>query len=181
MQQAIKDKKPSGSRSFSTYTTRRRLEVQSHASSSDHIDAVPQSFALRNQAEEEHHKLQLDAQRVEDNAFDPLFDNTLLGSIPPQPTAGLRYAPVTLPLPRNANLKHRYDPVAEQVTKLMMKDGKLSMAQKVRLSLTLTHTPSPKSNPLTQSQKTDAATSTWPTSSRTSAPPRHPTRAQTAH
>jgi len=132
MQQAIKDKKPSGSRSFSTYT-RRRLEVQSHASG-DHIDAVPESFALQNQAEEEQHRLQLEAQQVEDNVFDPLFNNTLLGSIPPQPTAGLRYAPVTLPLPRTANLKHRYDPVAEQVTKLMMRDGKLSKAQKVRPS-----------------------------------------------
>jgi hypothetical protein len=35
-------------------------------------------------------------------------------------------------LPRTENVRHRYDPLVDQFTKLLMKDGKLSMAQKVR-------------------------------------------------
>lgn len=37
------------------------------------------------------------------------------------------------PLPRTENVRSRYDPVVEQFTKLMMRDGKLSVAQKVCL------------------------------------------------
>lgn len=132
MQDAIKNKKPSGSRSFSTYT-RRRLEVQSNSFSGS-LETIPQAFSLQNQAQEEAQSMQLEAQGAQDDVFDPLFDNTLLGSVPPQPTAGLRYAPVTLPLSRQMHMKHRYDPVVEQVTKLIMKDGKLSIAQRVRSS-----------------------------------------------
>lgn len=36
-----------------------------------------------------------------------------------------------LPLPPNSNLKHRYDPIVKQFTNLMMRDGKLSKAQRV--------------------------------------------------
>lgn len=43
-----------------------------------------------------------------------------------------------LPLPSQLNLKHRYDPVIQQVTNLLMKDGKLSVAQRVRSSVPLT-------------------------------------------
>lgn len=42
-----------------------------------------------------------------------------------------------LPLPSTSNLKHRYDPVVEQVTNLMMKDGKKSVAQRVCPSVPL--------------------------------------------
>ncbi len=48
----------------------------------------------------------------------------------------------SLPLPSNAHLKHRYDPLVEQVTKLLMRHGKLSVAQRVGStvsSLTLRH------------------------------------------
>lgn len=37
-----------------------------------------------------------------------------------------------LPLPSTSHLKHRYDPVVHQVTNLLMQDGKLSKAQRVR-------------------------------------------------
>ena len=37
----------------------------------------------------------------------------------------------TLPLPIGLHIKHRYDPVVKQVTNLIMKDGKLSTAQRV--------------------------------------------------
>ena len=35
------------------------------------------------------------------------------------------------PLPKTENVKMRYDPMVDQFTKLLMQDGKLSMAQKV--------------------------------------------------
>ncbi len=40
-----------------------------------------------------------------------------------------------LPLPSNANMKYRYNPVVKQVTSLLMRDGKLSVAQRVRPSV----------------------------------------------
>lgn len=42
-----------------------------------------------------------------------------------------------LPLPSASHLKHRYDPVIHQVTNLLMQDGKLSKAQRVRPSVPL--------------------------------------------
>ena len=36
-----------------------------------------------------------------------------------------------LPLPSNAHMKYRYDPVIKQVTNLLMREGKLSVAQRV--------------------------------------------------
>lgn len=45
-----------------------------------------------------------------------------------------------LPLPPNSNLKHRYDPIVKQFTNLMMRDGKLSKAQRVYPSLPLIST-----------------------------------------
>lgn len=41
----------------------------------------------------------------------------------------------SLPLPRDALLKYRYDPMIKQFTNLMMRDGKLSTAQRVRPSV----------------------------------------------
>ena len=43
----------------------------------------------------------------------------------------------SLPLPSNANLKYRYDPIIKQVTGLIMRDGKLAVAQRVRSSVPL--------------------------------------------
>ena len=42
-----------------------------------------------------------------------------------------------LPLPSTSHIKHRYDPVIHQVTNLLMQDGKLSKAQRVRPSVPL--------------------------------------------
>ena len=42
-----------------------------------------------------------------------------------------------LPLPSTSHIKHRYDPVVHQVTNLLMRDGKLSKAQRVRPSVPL--------------------------------------------
>ena len=48
---------------------------------------------------------------------------------------GAKWPIPALPLPPNANLKYRYDPVVQQVTNLLMKHGKLSVAQRVRSSV----------------------------------------------
>lgn len=47
-------------------------------------------------------------------------------------TPGLKFEAPTLPLPQDGHLKHRYDPVVEQVTNLLMRHGKKSVAQRVR-------------------------------------------------
>jgi len=43
----------------------------------------------------------------------------------------------SLPIPANANFKYRYDPIVKQVTGLIMQDGKLGVAQRVRSSVSL--------------------------------------------
>jgi hypothetical protein len=45
---------------------------------------------------------------------------------------GHKFGLPDLPLPPTGNLKYRYDPVVKTVTALLMKDGKLSVAQRVR-------------------------------------------------
>jgi small subunit ribosomal protein S7 len=52
-------------------------------------------------------------------------------------TVGQKYGLPELPLPKNANFKYRYDPIVDQVTNLLMKDGKLSVAQRVCSSVSL--------------------------------------------
>lgn len=47
---------------------------------------------------------------------------------------GLKFEAPSLPFPRTANMKKRYEPVVEQFTKLIMISGKLSVAQSVSLS-----------------------------------------------
>jgi len=44
---------------------------------------------------------------------------------------GHKFGLPTLPLPSQNHMKHRYDPLVEQVTNLLMKDGKKSAAQRV--------------------------------------------------
>lgn len=66
-----------------------------------------------------------------DNGVDMSLMN--LGSTPKLPeTPGLKFEMPTLPLPKDGHLKHRYDPVVEQVTNLLMRHGKKSVAQRVR-------------------------------------------------
>ncbi|KAI9729653.1 MAG: hypothetical protein M1818_008456 [Claussenomyces sp. TS43310] len=54
-----------------------------------------------------------------------------------------------LPLPAKSNIKHRYEPIVSQVTNLLMRDGKLSVAQR-NMSHILNHlrtAPPPTPNP----------------------------------
>tara|TARA_R110002003_G_scaffold25_16_gene1276 strand:+ start:23507 stop:23947 length:441 start_codon:yes stop_codon:yes gene_type:complete len=46
-------------------------------------------------------------------------------------TPGLKFEMPSLPLPQDGHVKHRYDPVVEQVTNLLMRHGKKSVAQSV--------------------------------------------------
>jgi hypothetical protein len=52
------------------------------------------------------------------------------------PAVGHKFPLPTLPLPSKMHVKHRYDPLLVQLTRLLMKDGKLSKAQRVQF---LTH------------------------------------------
>jgi hypothetical protein len=51
---------------------------------------------------------------------------------------GYKFEAPTMPLPKTENVKRRYDPLVEQFTKLLMRDGKLSLAQNVRIPKYLT-------------------------------------------
>ena len=51
---------------------------------------------------------------------------------------GHKFGLPNLPLPSNLNLKYRYDPAVDQFTKLLMRHGKLSVAQRVRSSVSIT-------------------------------------------
>lgn len=44
---------------------------------------------------------------------------------------GLKFEMPSLPLPKGSHVKHRDDPVVEQVTNLLMRHGKKSVAQSV--------------------------------------------------
>ncbi|KAF1831519.1 30S ribosomal protein-like protein S7 [Decorospora gaudefroyi] len=64
-------------------------------------------------------------------------------------TPGLKFEMPSLPLPRDGHIKHRYDPVVEQVTNLLMRHGKKSVAER-QMALILQHlrtSPIPKINP----------------------------------
>ncbi|KAK0617068.1 ribosomal protein S7 domain-containing protein [Immersiella caudata] len=64
-------------------------------------------------------------------------------------THGHKFGVPTLPISRDMNQKRRYDTVVEQVTKLLMKDGKLAKAQR-DMAMILNHlrsSPAPKVNP----------------------------------
>lgn len=53
------------------------------------------------------------------------------GTDPVNMADGHKFGLPDLPLPADGNLKYRYDPVVSQVTTLLMKHGKLSVAQRV--------------------------------------------------
>ncbi|EAS33961.3 30S ribosomal protein S7 [Coccidioides immitis RS] len=62
---------------------------------------------------------------------------------------GYKFDPPSTDLPRSENLKRRYEPLVDQFTKMLMKDGKLSLAQK-HMNMILDHlrtSPPPAVNP----------------------------------
>ncbi|KAF2643561.1 ribosomal protein S7 [Massarina eburnea CBS 473.64] len=68
------------------------------------------------------------------------FDMGLVNFDPPSaPTIpGLKFDMPTLPLPKDGHVKHRYDPMVDQVTNLLMRHGKKSIAQR-DMALILEH------------------------------------------
>lgn len=66
----------------------------------------------------------------EDGAPDGIEISGMIGS--QIGSLGHKFGLPGLPIPSTDNMKHRYDPVVVQFTNLMMKDGKLSVAQTVR-------------------------------------------------
>jgi small subunit ribosomal protein S7 len=53
-------------------------------------------------------------------------------SVPKVPvTPGLKYEMPALPLPKDGHIKHRHDPIVDQVTNLLMRHGKKSVAERV--------------------------------------------------
>lgn len=51
------------------------------------------------------------------------------------PPTGVKFGTPTLPIPATSNLHHRYDPLVDQVTNLLMQHGKKSAAQRVGSSV----------------------------------------------
>ncbi|KIY00371.1 uncharacterized protein Z520_04056 [Fonsecaea multimorphosa CBS 102226] len=100
------NKPPSGTRSFSTAARRNASEVE----------AVPNSG---------------------ESWLDHLVqfqDTRVVGLEYPDAGFGHKFGlPDLKPLGKAVNFKRRYDPVVEQVTRSLMRDGKLSRAQKVRI------------------------------------------------
>ncbi|KAK2756240.1 hypothetical protein FQN54_005648 [Arachnomyces sp. PD_36] len=91
-----------------------------------------------------------------DSRTDPLVATVADMMYNPQPSAsaamlppGYKFEPPTMPIPRTENAKRRYDPLVEQFTKLLMRDGKLSRAQKTMESIldTLRLSPPPTMSP----------------------------------
>jgi small subunit ribosomal protein S7 len=89
-------------------------------------------------------QLALDQLQLASYGLDP-FDPALVGH---------KYGLPELPIPSNMRAKHRYDPVVEQMTRLIMRDGKLSKAQ--RVSSIPTHGTPEETNILTFTSRT------WP-------------------
>ena len=46
-------------------------------------------------------------------------------------TQGHQFGLPALPLENRSHIRHRYEPIVKQVTNLLMRDGKLSVAQRV--------------------------------------------------
>jgi small subunit ribosomal protein S7 len=106
MKDALKAAKPSGSRSFSTSSFRRQDELSPGMDVENSIDpAIIESgtAAMANPAGTE--------------------------SVKP----GVKFGLPALPLPSELNLHHRYDPLIEQFTGLLIQHGKKGVAQRVTL------------------------------------------------
>ena len=93
-----------GIRQFST-STRQKLDLQSTASTSP----MPASMLMPN------------------NSSNP---PALQAQSTKEATPGHKFPLPTLPLPPSATRKHRYDTIVEQLTNLLMKDGKKATAQR---------------------------------------------------
>ncbi|KAK3676050.1 hypothetical protein LTR78_004242 [Recurvomyces mirabilis] len=121
---------PGSSRSFSTFA-RRRVEAFTESGAADLDPSMLPSASQRASY----------AQLQEQQSTAP--------QIVQEEKKGHKFPLPTLPLPSNAHLKHRHDPVVLQVTNLMMIDGKKSVAERnmAHILTTLRTAPAPTYNP----------------------------------
>ncbi|EEH35933.1 hypothetical protein PAAG_00256 [Paracoccidioides lutzii Pb01] len=113
---------PSGSRSFSTSARLRQLKMQEMPSAAENDASIAVVRSMINPATEE--------------KFEQVKREGLKFDVPET-------------LPRSEHLKHRYDPLLDQFTKMLMRHGKLSVAQK-QMDAILHHlrsSPAPIPNP----------------------------------
>ncbi|KAK2765769.1 hypothetical protein FQN53_006837 [Emmonsiellopsis sp. PD_33] len=101
---AAASSKPSGSRSFST-SARLRESIFKHASNDAAAGEDPSVAAVRD-----------------------MIAEATGGKIQEAESKGYKFD-IPDKLPRSEHLKHRYDPMLDQFTKMLMRDGKLSAAQ----------------------------------------------------
>ena len=113
------------SRTFST-SARRFREVQSRGAYSN-FDENQTFFETPAQAQAEEEA----ALEAEQRSL-----GTLLAEEDLEEEVTHKFGLPTLPLPPGSNLRKRYEPIVDQVTKLLMQDGKLSVAQRVCWSFT---------------------------------------------
>jgi len=113
------------SRTFST-STRLPREVQSRGAYSN-FDENQTFFETPAQAQAEEEA----ALEAEQRSL-----GTLLAEEDLEEEVTHKFGLPTLPLPPGSNLRKRYEPIVDQVTKLLMQDGKLSVAQRVCWSFT---------------------------------------------
>ncbi|KAK0709503.1 ribosomal protein S7 domain-containing protein [Lasiosphaeria miniovina] len=124
----------------STNTTNTTPAVPASKLPEGYEDPEPESQAKKNESEHDDNVLQaLDKLKMISyglNPFDPAVE-------------GHKYGLPQLPLPSPMHMKHRYDDVVVQLTKLIMRDGKLSKAQRDMAMILnyLRTSPPPKINP----------------------------------
>lgn len=76
-------------------------------------------------------------QEAESVSFENLLALGRLERIAAGSVTGHKFELPKLPIPSKMNIHHRYDPVVDQVTNLIMLHGKLSVAQRVGSSVFL--------------------------------------------
>lgn len=112
MQDALKAKKPSNSRSFSTSAVRRTDPYKGYlgpmGSPSQNTDAAIVGSGT---------------EQITDPASKAL-------------SRGVKFGLPALPLPANYNLHHRYDPLIDQMVGLLLQHGKKDVARRVCIGLT---------------------------------------------
>lgn len=113
---------PSGRRSFSTSTSRFQ-----DTSSAQTILGGLESRGMFAKSSAPVQTQEQAASASEEQAMEAFMDEEGL-----EEDEGHKFGLPTLPLPPGSNLRKRYEPIVDQVTKLLMRDGKLSVAQRVR-------------------------------------------------
>lgn len=143
--------KPSQSRTFSTYARMRNVELggQNPPASLD-----PTLFTTQPSSSSSSSPSSLESSSATSSTSTTTTTAAATTTAETLPAAageatGHKFGLPTLPLPSNAHKDYRYDPVVDQFTNLLMRDGKLSVAQK-NMALILQYlrtNPAPTYNP----------------------------------